>query len=350
MYKILCVGPQWRGSNAAALFKAFGRLGHAVVVVDENYYINLSNHYFLTKALDKLFFGWHAREFNDAVSRAIALFAPDLIVVYKGAFIHPDALKQWKKTNTVVNVYPDVSFRTHGARLPHTLPLYDWVFTTKTFGLSDMKKELGVANASFIPHGFDPDIHRILLPEGRLKEELSCEVSFIGTHSPKKERYLTALIEAIPELKLKVWGNGWQRATSKPLLPHIVYKEVLGDLYAMAIHSSSINLGILSEKVGGASQGDQITSRTFHIPASGGFMLHERTPESVLYYAEDEEAAFFQDEKELIRKVRHYLSHPEERAHIRSKGRERALRDHAIDHRAAALLNIMEEKVWKRNR
>ncbi|MDB5255478.1 MAG: hypothetical protein JWM14_173 [Chitinophagaceae bacterium] len=344
MLKILCVGPQWRGSNASALFKAFSRLGYIVDVVDENYYINLGNRKLLTKVIDKIFFRQHVIEFNEAVSRSVAIFKPDLILVYKGAFVLPAYLKRWKSNGPVVNVYPDVSFRSHGKHLPHTLPLYDWIFTTKTFGLSDMKTDLNITAASFVPHGFDPDIHRPLLASGLLAKQLTCEVSFIGTHSLKKERYLSALVKAIPTLDLKIWGNGWQRATAENLNASIQYKEVVGDLYAMAINASKINLGILSEQVIGASSGDLITSRTFHIPAAGGFLLHERTNESVLYYEEDSEAAFFQGEEELINKVKYYLTHESERLRITALGMKHAWAQHGIDQRAESMLFTLKQK------
>ncbi|MDB5273294.1 MAG: hypothetical protein JWO58_1661 [Chitinophagaceae bacterium] len=342
MSKILCVGPQWRGSNAAALFKAFSRLGYMVDVVDENYYINLSNKMWLTKVIDNVFFRQHSLEFNKAIVDAAELVKPDLILVYKGAFVWPATLHQLKKIAPIVNMYPDVSFRTHGKYLPQTLPLYDWIFTTKTFGLEDMKNQLRISRASFVPHGFDPDIHHPGLLDEKIKKELACDVSFIGTHSLRKENYLSALQAAIPELNLKIWGNGWSRSTASNLTLAIQHKEVLGDVYALAIQSSKINLGILSEKVGGASSGDLITSRTFHIPASGGFMLHQRTEESVLYYEEGKEAAFFDGQEELIEKVKYYLNHEAERAEVLQQGRQRALAEHSIDQRAQTILQHLK--------
>lgn len=347
MHKIICVGPQWRGSNAGALFKAFSRLGHVVDVVDENYYINFTNLRLLTRIIDKLFFKQHALEFNEAVLRSASSLKPDFVLIYKGAFVFPETIKILKKNCVVVNFYPDVSFRTHGKYLPQTLPLYDWIFTTKTFGISDLKKELGIDKVSFIPHGYDPEIHRPLEVSASLHASLSCDVSFIGTYSPKKEKYLSALMHALPQLKLLIWGSGWEQATTRVLQNSIQNKTVVGDLYALAIKASRINLGILSESVGGASSGDLITSRTFHIPASGGFMLHERTRESVLYYEEDKECVFFETQEELIAKVQYYLLNESERENITKSGMDRAMKEHAIDVRANAVISFVESKLLK---
>ncbi len=119
-------------------------------------------------------------------------------------------------------------------------------------------------------------------------------------------------------------------------------REVLGDLYALAINSSKINLGLLSEQVKGASSGDQITSRTFHIPASGGFLLHERTDEVSNYYIEDKEITCFGNKEELISKIRFYLEHESERMKIKMEGHKRALKDHSLDNRAKDLLKVIE--------
>ena len=39
----------------------------------------------------------------------------------------------------------------------------------------------------------------------------------------------------------------------------------------------------------GSSEGDRTTTRTFEIPASGGFMLHERNEEVLSLYREGSE-------------------------------------------------------------
>ena len=123
------------------------------------------------------------------------------------------------------------------------------------------------------------------------------------------------------------------------------HNTVEGDLYALAISSSKINLSLLSEQVKGASSGDLITSRTFHIPGAGGFMLHERTSEVIKYFVENEEMDCFSDEIELIERVKYYLDNPVKRAEIAHRGHERACREHKLDHRALKLLEIIRERL-----
>ena len=239
----------------------------------------------------------------------------------------------------MVNFYPDVSLHTHGPWLRKTLPLYQHIFTTKTFGIHDLNDQLGITNASFIPHGYDPDIHRELPEEMIVQSGFQCDASFIGTWSPKKEKWLSILKSSLPELKLKIWGNQWEKASSGNIQTSIQGKAVEGDLYALAIQASKINLGILSEQVRGASSGDKITSRTFHIPGAGGFMLHERNEESIQYFREDQEAAFFGDMDELTQKVSFYLQFGGKRDLIAANGHQRALKDHSLDQRARLVVD-----------
>lgn len=336
--KLLCVGPIWRGSNAGGLFKAIARNGALIEVVDEFYHIPLEARNLVSKVIAKLSRNQFVREYNREILAKFQVFQPDIVLVYKGAFVYPETLELMKKQGIpLVNFFPDVSFRAHGALLPKTLPLYHHIFTTKTFGITDLKSQLGISSASFIPHGFDPDIHRPIA-QSLIPEEFFCEVSFIGTYSPKKESLLASIVEKLPDVKLKIWGEQWHKSTRALLKPFIQGRQILGDLYAAAISASSINLGFLSEKVSGASSGDLITSRTFHIPASGGFMLHERNDQSITYYKEDEEAAFFDDEVELVLKIKKFLNQPELREKIRKAGCQRALNEHSLDQRAKTIV------------
>lgn len=337
--RMLCIGPLWRGSNAGGLFKALSRRKVVLDVVDEFYYLSLKGSSNISKLIYKLIRRHQINEFNEAIRNQIEIFTPDVLFVYKGAFLFPETLAFARNNGSkLVNFYPDVSIYTHGMLLPQTLPMYDQIFTTKTFGINDLGK-IGVKRIEFLPHGFDPEVHRILDLRGIDVSQFECEVSFIGTWSPKKEKYLNTLKSELPDLNLKIWGDQWEKSQSLKLVGAIMHRSILGDLYAMAIQCSKINIALLSERVGGASSGDLITSRTFHIPACGGFMLHERTKESVTYFLEDKEAVFFGDMDEMINKVKMYLQNDTARKQIQDLGYVRSIGEHSLDHRANDVIN-----------
>jgi spore maturation protein CgeB len=344
--RVFSVGPLWRGSNAGGLFRALSRAGCLQEVIDEFYYISLRTKNKKSKVAAKLIRPWQEQDFNDAIKSGIATFKPHVVLVYKGAFVKPETLT-WARAQgcKLVLFYPDVSTTFHGGNIPSSIPIYDLIFTTKTFGIRDMKDKYGVNNARFIPHGFDPEIHRPIPITDAEQQIFGCDASFIGTWSPKKEKWLAALKEALPNIDLKIWGDQWARSSARSIQSSIQGKSILGDLYAVAIQCSKINLGILSEKVSGASSGDLITSRTFHIPGANGFMLHERNEESVLYFKEGNESAFFDGPDELISKVQHYLDNPQERINILKAGHARAMLQHSLDARANTILQYMKDNL-----
>ncbi len=342
--RILAIGPLWRGSNAGGLFRALSRQGCLLEVLDEFYYLSLQTKTKSTKVLERIIRPLQEKEFNKAIRKKTELFSPDVVFVYKGAFVQPQTLQFAKQQKCkLVLFYPDVSMTAHGTNIPKSIPLYDLIFTTKTFGIKDMEATYGVKNTLFIPHGFDPEIHRKLTISETDKTKFGCDVSFIGTWSPKKEQWLTVLKNACPDINLKIWGEQWFKSTTAALTSSIQFTGVVGDLYAIAIQCSKINLGILSERVAGSSSGDLITSRTFHIPGSSGFMLHERNEESVLYFKENEEAGFFGDAEEMAKQVKYFLGNDSLRNNIQSAGYERALKDHSLDERAKVVIARINE-------
>lgn len=340
--RVLAIGPLWRGSNAGGLFRALSRNGCLIEVIDEFYFVSLQTRRTLTKVLERAIRSLQEDEFNNAIINRIDTFRPAIVFVYKGVFVRPSTLSYARQRNCkLVLFYPDVSMTAHGDNIPKSIPLYDLVFTTKTFGIADMQ-QFGVKNAVFIPHGFDPEIHRPLPVGSEERNIFGCDVSFIGTWSAKKEQWLAHLKETLPAIDLKIWGDQWNKTTATSLKTSIQGKSVVGDLYALAIQCSRINLGILSEQVSGASSGDLITSRTFHIPGASGFMLHERNEESLLYYTENDEAGFFDGPEELAAQVKYFLAQDAIRDKIRLAGHKRAVADHSLDARASVIIHQLQ--------
>jgi len=346
-YRILCVGETWLGSDARASFAAFERLGQSIQVLDESHYVTNKWPGAIGKGLRRSFRPLLVNQLRRDVLRSIAEFKPHCLFVFKGNWVHPNILESCRSQNVIaINYYPDVSFLSHGPYIPRSLPLYDHVFNTKTYGVADMKSRLSIQHATFLEPGFDPELHQPVELTEAERGTYRCEVVFIGTWSPKKEALLSALRQELPKIDLKIWGCQWEKNRSPNLAGAIIGREVTGPNYTRAIRGASICLGLLSEAGKGSSSGDLITARTFQIPACRVFMLHERNPEVLRYFEEDREAAFFATPEELTQKVRHYLDHPAERERIAAAGLERALRDeYAIDGRMKVIVDWLGQRL-----
>jgi len=322
--------------------KALRRTGWSVEVVPEWDFIPVRWRTLGMRVVGRLLRAAAVREFNGQLGAVARDLQPEMLLVFKGSFVHAATLDIVRRLGVrSYCFYPDVSFRTHGRYLPHALPRYDWVFTTKSFGLHDLREQLGITRASKLNHAFDPDLHR---PVRLTKDDIAryqCDVSFIGTWSPKKEKVLTSLATARPNLRLRVWGDQWHRANvAGPLAKHIEYRAVVGAEYPRAIAASTINLGILSEQRIGSSAGDRITSRTFHTPACGGFLLHERTDEVLQIFCDGSSIVCYRDEAEMLERVDEYLNAPDRRRAIAERGRRVVESEHSWDARIQEILAL----------
>lgn len=349
--RILAVSEVWQGSNAYAFVRAFRRAGHSVQVLADETFQPTGWKNPLLRALRRAAAPLIVKDFTAAVKNACETFRPHLLFVFKGVMVTAEAIKLAQRHGAVaINFWPDVSFQVHGGLIPQALPCYDWIFTTKTFGIADIASQLGVTAASYLPHGFDPETHRPLQLSEDDRKTYECDASFIGAWSPHKERLIAALLRIHPRINLKIWGVYWTKSTDPMVLPAIIDRPVLGDEYAKAIVASKINLAILSEVRRGASEGDNTTSRTFHIPGAGGFMLHQRTDEVAQFFEDGKECAMFSSAEEMADKVHYYLDHEDERLHIAAAGRARSIASgYAIDDRAKVVVERARRLLAKRH-
>lgn len=320
---ILFLGADWWGSDARALAVAFRHLGHAVIEI--NYEDFIPSHWssLSLRVLRKAFRPLLARDYNRAILRHLNNPAIDFLLVFKGKFLRPETLQRFLGSGLPAYcLYPDVSFQDHGADIWNCLPLYDCVFTTKSFHIDDAALRNRLKGLRLVSHGFDPDVHRPIRLSGCVPSAYACDVSFVGCWSPKKEQILKGLVERCPGIDLRVWGPGWARAGT-PVRERWQGRGAYGDELAAIYSSSRINLALLSEAGGGTTVGDQVTARSWQIPASGGFMLHEHTAELERYFTPGSETGVFTSLSDLADKVRWFLDRAAERLKIAAAGHRR---------------------------
>jgi spore maturation protein CgeB len=341
--RILAVAQTWQGSNSYAYVRAFQRMGHSVMLMAPESFVPLWRRKYL-RAVRHLLEPALVQEYTDALVTEARHLQPHLFFVFKGIYVTAKAIRAIRDTGAVaINFFPDIGILAHGKYIPEALPHYDWVFTTKSFGAGDMERLLGIYNVSFLPHSFDPEVHVTVALDDNDHTRYDCDVSFIGTWSPKKQKLLERVHKEFPGVRFRIWGAQWESARHS-LSERIEGRGVVGIEYAKALIASKINLAILREVQVGASSGDQITSRTFHIPATGAFMLHERTGEFLQYFEEGKECACFETPNELRDKIAYYLDHEKERLAMAASGRQRSIQSgYSVDCRANEILAKIAE-------
>lgn len=344
--RILFVVSNWYGSNARSCAESLRRLGCDVLDIDQDNFFPLANR-FSSKVLRRMLTPHWVEEFNQAVLATAENFPHDIFLAMGGGDLQASTLRALRARGvTLYNYYPDTSAFEHGKRLTEAMPEYDCVFYTKPFWYADATRKIRLRNAHFIPHGYDPVLHRPFPLSARDREDYGHAVSYIATHHPYKEKLLADLVRLRPRLDLSIWGDRWAKQCKSPELRRYIRGYPLyGERYSRAIAAAQINLAIMCGVKPGSPMRDLTTNRTYTIPACGGFMLHERNPEVLELYEEGKEIGCFESAEELADSIEYFLAHPVEREEIAQAGYSRCVPAYSYDNRMAELLRWHAE--WK---
>ena len=342
-YTILALGfAKWRGCDPRALAQSFRRLGHLLIEVDAEDFIPWRWGSFTSRILRRLCAFILVRDYNRAILMQAKASEFDFILVFKGMYLKESTMKVLRSLGKpIYNFYPDVSYSDHGPHIPKTLHFYDYVFTTKSFHGKKEKDAFNIKNLVFVRHGFDPEVHRSVQLSKSQLEHYGCDVSFVGCWSPEKERLISCIITQRKNIKVIVYGIGWNFASHefKRALGQNLRAGAFGDELAIIYNSSKVNLGLLSRAVGDKDISDNTTVRTFQIPASGSVMLHEDNSEVRSYFLPDKEVMLFNGESDLVSKLDSLLSDKSLRERIKLAGYQRSING-AYDYSNAAKIIV----------
>jgi glycosyltransferase involved in cell wall biosynthesis len=344
--RVLFLGENWYGSCARACCYSLRRLGCSVLDVDLQTYVP-QFHKKINRGLVRLANPLIVAEYNDAVVRTALSYHPDVLLAYKAPLVIPRTLEQLRSMGiTLYNYFPDPMMSAIGTMLEKTLPLYDCVFDSKkTWDIS--RDSLVLRRRVFLPHGYDPETCRPTTWSIGDRRSYKCNVLFVGTWSPRKERILHELCQTMPDIDLRIYGNQWREYCRARLVrSHVSGEAIYADCYAAAVCTARINLGIMGIT---EEMADLTSTRTYEIPACGGFMLHERNGEVAELFNEGEEIACFSSTGELAEKIKYYLGHPVERRRIAAAGHARCVPAYSDDNRMKELLRWHEDHCGKRD-
>ena len=275
---------------------------------------------FLNRVLHKFHIEIDKSNINTRLLKALDEKKYNRVVILKGNRIYPWVLKKIKAHNPdlkLVSWNGDNMYRWHNKTLffHFGLNYYDLICTVDIPDYKNIKKICGT-NVQFFDKRADFDLHRPLNLE---RNKFKYDVLFIGSY--ERDRYEMLLFLAKNGVKLDIYGSMWNNC--KEVIHenmNVHYETLVGNDYVRAVSNARISLGFL-RKVNNDTQ----TSRTFEIPACGGFMLMERTQDHLRLFNEGIEAEYFDDAKELLSKVSFYLINHLQRELIATNGRKRVV-------------------------
>jgi spore maturation protein CgeB len=345
--KILFVGPSFAGSNSTCFRDAFVELGCDVRTVDDEVVTAPPPDLFgrIVRRARRRASAEQIGNLNRMLLVEASAFRPDFLFYVKGYYVLPDTINALRKYGPAISYMNDDMFSPGISTFTFrdNIRLLDLIFTTKSFSVREYQAA-GAPCAIYIPNAYDPKIHYPVKPSVSEYPIYNGDVTFIGMFTPSKADVL-ASVARLRDFQMNIWGN-WERMTRidnwpasrrwRVLKPSVRGRSVFCAEMGKAIQASKITLGLLCREVR-----DLHTSRSFEIPACGGFMVAQRTEEHRMYFEEDREAVYFGSHEELIDKIRFYIGHDSCRERIAAAGYERVLRS-AATYRDRALTVLSE--------
>jgi hypothetical protein len=279
---------------------------------------------------------------NRDILDAAADLGPEIVLVTGCAPVAESTLRQLKiRTKAVlINYATDDPFnrRAWPRRVAATIRFYDLFACTKRAITNDVQAA-GCRRVAFVPFGYEPSLHfpDRFLSDGE-SERFSSDVVFVGMADGDRYPYFEALVRAIPNLRLHLYGACWDRNRA---LAQYHRGLALGRDFRLALAGAKIAPCLVRRQ-----NRDGHCMRTFEVPACGAFMLAERTSEHLEYFREGEEVAYFTSPAELVDKVRYYLIHENERQRM-AEGAYRRITtgSHTYAHRLRQILELADPLV-----
>ncbi len=258
---------------------------------------------------------------NRKLIKAAKEAKPDIVWVDKGTLLLPKTIKRMQKLLPhalfIHHNTDDIMLGQHNFKktvLP-SIPLFDVQVTSNTFNLEELK-DLGAKQIVHMELAYNHHFHKPIPLTDADRRKWGVDVSYIGHWEPFTEAAILALREA--GINVRILGGTWKMAQDETLKNDSSITYVKGEDYIKAISCSKINLCFLSKK-----NRNVTAARSFEIPATKSFLLAERTDAHLSYYKEGEEAEFFGNNEELVRKVKFYLANEEKRREVAEKGYHR---------------------------
>jgi spore maturation protein CgeB len=283
-------------------------------------------------------------------------------------FFTPELCQKIKDFNIpLVNYHPDSD--TQWYRCLRSARYFDLIGVAYQDYLKELAK---LTNVVYLPMAANIEEYK---PIPTSKEY---DVMFVGGHTLERERVMSAICEVTSNVI--VYGQRWDRAKlSEPqkrvtypiekyindftyyLLPRIKvegvnrifkrrsqrlpskftpYNGLIGGYlkdedFVSEINKAKIVIGI-NQRFGEIGSSDGYVSgrlRDFEIPACGVLYMAQRYPELDIYYQEGRDIEMWSTIEELQKKVKYYLSNPDNIEEIARNGREKVAKDHTWNRR-----------------
>jgi len=333
--KILVAG-DWRSElHEEAVFSAFTQLGHEPLKFSWNQYFKKEGWLKrlatpVYKAQNKYLAGPAVAQLNKDMLALGLKIRPDMIFIYRGSHIYANTIKKLRSVLEKTKIvgynnddpfspqYPDWAWR----HFLESVPEYDLILAYRHRNI-DEYLQAGAKQVELLRSWFIPEKNYPVSLTDEERKRFGCDVVFVGHYEDDgRQGQLEEIVKS--GLNLRLFGPEWEKVTSKSkeLSKLTPVRAVRGDEYNKALNASKIALCFLSKL-----NRDTYTRRCFEIPATNTLMLAEYSDDLASLFAEGQEADFFRNTDELLRKIEVYLKDDSRRRMVANAGYERVTKD-----------------------
>jgi spore maturation protein CgeB len=245
----------------------------------------------------------------------------DLCHVDNGALLDAGTVQALRRfCSKVINYNIDDPFgQRDGRRFSlylKSLPAYDHVVVVRNSNLAEAQAH-GARSVQRVFMTADELSHAPRAVNTQDQQSWAADVLFLGTWMPERGPFLLELLRA--GVPLRIRGDRWHKAPQWADLRDVwLGPSVSGDAYAKALQCAKVSIGLLSK-----GNRDMHTTRSLEIPALGGVLCAERTPEHMQMYAQEQEAVFWSNAAECAQHCRELLADEAKRLALAQAGQRR---------------------------
>ena len=260
-----------------------------------------------------------------------------LIWVFKGMEIFPSTLELLKKQKCkLINFNPDNPFIFSGKgsgnkNVTNSVSLFDIYLTYDKWVKEKIENDFKI-RSELIPFVFDENA--ILEDELTAIKEVNA-VCFMGNPDAYRAKIILEILNC--DLSIHLYGNKWDTFIQHPHA--FIHRPVYGKDFLSTLRKYRIQLNIMR-----AHNINSHNMRSVEIPGVGGLMLAPNTSDHKQFFTEGDDVFLFNDEKELITKIREILEMSEEKVrNIRMKAREKVLKEFTYSRQVNQLIHLFSE-------
>jgi spore maturation protein CgeB len=321
--KILIVNQNQRIYNPTSisfsLYRAFKENNIECDTYDLSYYVNRYFNFFIKK--NKTLRHSLLQEVNQQFVNVSTSADYTHLFIVKGTFLLPESLKQIKKLRPAIKLCcfnpddpynPDTWGGSNHPNIKNAIPYYDHYFIWSKKLMTKIKNS-GVTHTHYLPFAID---HQLIKKFENI--DTIFNLSFIGNSDTERQAWINKSAQLIKENSviniIDIFGLYWKKHPKLTL-----NGGKFGEDYFKVFYESKININILRNQNKG-----ETNMRTFEIPATGNFMLHEVSESAMSFFEPDVDAVYFNSSEELIDKAEFYLKNESLRLKIAQSGYQKS--------------------------